>query len=125
MLNEETDRKAALGSIVLYKKNASVYKENGTDSTTIKMHLLFAHLESRLLAYGTVSFFVEDSMESIHVMVNRLSRVYSSLDGECKTCCIIKSITAAKQQSLAVQSNNKMKEEKEKSVGREMDKKRR
>ncbi len=58
-------------------------------------------------------------------MVNRLSRVYSSLDGERKTRCIIKSIIAAKQQSLAVQSINKMKEEKKKAVGRETGKKRR
>jgi hypothetical protein len=73
------------------------------------MHLLFAHHETRLPAYGTVVLCVEDSMESIHAMVNRLSRVYSSLDGERKTHCIVKSITASKQQLLAVQSNKKKK----------------
>jgi hypothetical protein len=84
------------------------------------MHLLFAHPESHLGAYGTVVFFFsEDSMESIHVVVNRLSRVYSLLYGERKTCCIIKSRTASKQQSLAVQSNTTRKEKKETIAGKE------
>lgn len=74
------------------------------------MHLLFAHHETRLPAYGTVVLCVEDSMESIHAMANRLSGVYSSLDGERKTCCIVKSLTASKQQLLAVQSKKKRRE---------------
>jgi hypothetical protein len=69
------------------------------------MHLLFAHLQDRLSAYHTVNLFSEDSMESIHAVINRLDRVYASLDSEWKTKAILQSITATKKQSVAVQSN--------------------
>jgi hypothetical protein len=82
--------------LLLYtKKFASVYKESSSNSIKIKMHLLLAHLELHLLKYGTVSLFAEDSMESIHALLNKLRREYASLDGERKTKCIIKLIAAS------------------------------
>lgn len=39
------------------------------------MHLLFSHLESQLDFYGMIGLFLEDSMESIHALVNQLSHV--------------------------------------------------
>ena len=61
---------------------ASTYKEKSLENFTIKMHLLFTHAQQQLQIYGTLGFFSEDSMESIHALINRFSRVYASLDGE-------------------------------------------
>jgi hypothetical protein len=44
-------------------------------------------------------------MQSIHAFINRLDRIYASLDSEQKTKAILQSITATKKQSVAVQSN--------------------
>jgi hypothetical protein len=68
------------------------------------MHLLFAHLQSHLERYHTAGLFSEDSMESIHAVINRLDRVYASLDSERKTKAILQSITATKKRSLAKQN---------------------
>lgn len=43
-------------------------------------------------------------MESIHAFINRLDKVYASLDSERKTKAILQSITATKKLSVAIQS---------------------
>lgn len=63
------------------------------------MHILFGHLEQRLLMYGTIGFFTENCMEYIHAMVNWLRRIHA-LDGERRTQSIVKAITAAKEKPL-------------------------
>jgi hypothetical protein len=80
------------------------YKEKSSSNITYKMHLLFAHLEDRLKTYRTIGLFSEDSMESIHAVVNRLDRVYASLDSERKTKAILQSLEATKKRSLTKQS---------------------
>ncbi len=54
-------------------------------------------------------------MESIHAFINRLDRVYASLDSEQKTKAILQSITVTKKQSVAI---NKL--SKSDSAGNEM-----
>ena len=49
---------------------ASMYKEKSTENITIKMYLLFTHAQQQLQIYGTLGFFSEDSMESIHALIN-------------------------------------------------------
>jgi hypothetical protein len=87
------------------KEFSNQYKNKSSSNVTYKMHLLFAHLQDRLSTYHTVGLFSEDSMESIHAVINRLDRVYASLDSERKTKAILQSITATKKRSVAVQSN--------------------
>jgi hypothetical protein len=71
---------------------AEQYKEKSNCNVTYKMHLLFAHLQHHIEKYQTVGIFSEDSMESIHAIVNRLDRVYASLDSEWKTKAILQSL---------------------------------
>jgi hypothetical protein len=60
------------------------------------MHLLFAHLQHHIEKYHAVGLFSEDSMDSIHAIINRLDRVYASLDSERKTKAILQLLTARK-----------------------------
>jgi hypothetical protein len=93
------------------------YKTKSSSNVTYKMHLLFAHMQGRLSTYHTIGLFSEDSMESIHAFINRLDRVYVSLDSERKTKAILQSITATKKRSVAIQSNKLSKSD---SAGNEM-----
>jgi hypothetical protein len=68
------------------------------------MHLLFAHLEDRLKTYCTIGLFSKDIMESIRAVVNKLERVYASLDRERKTKAILQSLEATKKRSQTKQS---------------------
>jgi hypothetical protein len=49
---------------------AQEYKHRSTENITIKMHWLVCHSKDLLLRYGTLGLFSEDSLESIHAMVN-------------------------------------------------------
>jgi hypothetical protein len=60
------------------------------------MHLLFSYLQHCIEKYYTVGLFSEDSMESIHAVLNRLDPVYASLDSEKKAKAILQSLTATK-----------------------------
>ncbi len=55
------------------KEFALQYKEKSSCNVTYKMHLLFAHLQSHLESYHIVGLLSEDSMESIHAVINRLT----------------------------------------------------
>jgi hypothetical protein len=83
---------------------AQQYKQKSSCNVTYKMHILFAHLQRHLATYETVGLFSEDSMESIHAAINRLDRVYASLNSERKTKAILQSLTATKKRSLAKQN---------------------
>jgi len=77
------------------------------ESVIYKMHILFDHLKERLTRYGTVGFRAEDSNEAIHAVVNKLDKVYAALDQTRKTVCILQSIKATSQRSLAQQEQKK------------------
>jgi hypothetical protein len=73
------------------------------------MHLLFAHLQHHIDKYHAIGLFSEDSMKSIHAIINRLDHVYASLDSEWKPKAILKLLTARKMWTLAKQNELVMK----------------
>eukprot|EP00590_Aulacoseira_subarctica_P003858 CAMPEP_0172421018 /NCGR_PEP_ID=MMETSP1064-20121228/7305_1 /TAXON_ID=202472 /ORGANISM="Aulacoseira subarctica , Strain CCAP 1002/5" /LENGTH=390 /DNA_ID=CAMNT_0013161213 /DNA_START=695 /DNA_END=1864 /DNA_ORIENTATION=- len=98
------------------KNFVSVYTAKSKESIICKMHLLFAHLEKQLSTYGTIGFWSEDSNEAAHAAVNRLDRVFASLDKTRKTLSILCSLKEAAKRSLVKQST---KQEKKYKTGKE------
>jgi hypothetical protein len=58
------------------------YVDKSNRSITIKIHMLHDHVEKQLKTYGTIRLFAEDSVKSIHVIVNILAHWYAVLDPE-------------------------------------------
>jgi hypothetical protein len=59
--------------------NAYIDNPSG-GSVTSKLHFLRHRTRWMLELYGTLGFFAEDSIESIHAMVNRLASRFQALD---------------------------------------------
>ncbi len=50
-----------------------------------------------LFRYGTLGFFAEDSMESIHAIVNALARIFAALDMKRRLVQIMRGLASRKQ----------------------------
>ena len=87
-------------------------------SVTIKLHILIFHVKEMLDTYGTVGLFAEDSLESIHAVVNQLSRQYASLDRKRKVKQVYRNLAARSKCSERQQSDKKKagKETKKRSI---------
>ena len=57
------------------KSFCEVYVKNTKGSITIKIHLLSAHLMEQISLYSAIGVFCEDSLESIHAIVNLVARI--------------------------------------------------
>jgi hypothetical protein len=85
------------------------YVENCDGSVTTKIHLLVVHAERYLRTYGTIGFFTEDALESIHAIVNRLAVRYAALDKTRRGTQILRAMASRKSEML-----DRVKEETEK-----------
>ena len=61
------------------------------------MHILAAHLAEQIGIYGTIGMFCEDSLESIHAIVNSVARIYASAPAKERTGLVFQSLHARKQ----------------------------
>jgi hypothetical protein len=61
------------------KKFGEAYFSKTIGSQTPKLHHLFNHVHYFLVTYGTVGFFAEDAVESIHAIFNTNSRRFAAL----------------------------------------------
>ena len=73
----------------------------GTGSITIKIHMLVFHTQFFLQIYGTIGFWAEDSVESIHAIANALARRYAALSPEMRATCIFRALAARKTRQAA------------------------
>jgi di/tripeptidase len=85
------------------------YIDNCDGSVTTKIHLLVMHAEWYLRTYGTIGFFTEDALESIHAIVNRLAKTYAALDKTRRGTQILRAMASRKSEML-----DRVKEETEK-----------
>lgn len=69
----------------------------GPGSITIKIHMLVFHALIFLDEYGTIGFWTEDAVESIHAIVNTLARRYAALDLGRRAHQVLRMLTARKQ----------------------------
>jgi hypothetical protein len=76
------------------------YIDNCEGSVTTKLHLLIAHAKWYLLTYGTIGFFTEDALESIHAIVNRLAVTYAALDKTRRGTQILRAMASRKSEML-------------------------
>jgi len=76
------------------------YIENCDGSVTTKIHLLVMHAKWYLRTYGTIGFFTEDALESIHAIVNRLAKTYASLDKTRRGTQILRAMASRKSEML-------------------------
>jgi hypothetical protein len=75
-------------------------KNTVAKSVTIKMHHFLEHIMPIVRMYGTLGFFAEDGIESIHVVVNKNARTYQTVKGLNQWGCMIKSKSVASIQHL-------------------------
>ena len=87
--------------IVNIEKFWEAYIKHSNGSVTLKIHQMVSHTQEWLKIYGTVGLFTEDSVESIHAIVNALARRYASLDKERKATQIMRAIESRKMMSNA------------------------
>jgi hypothetical protein len=71
--------------ITYIEEFGELFTKNTMKNPTPKMHSLFPHAEACLKKYGTVGLFVEDSLEVIYELVNRIVAAFQSLDGDHQT----------------------------------------
>ena len=83
------------------------YVDKSDGSITIKIHMLRDHVKKQLNAYGTIGLFVEDSVESIHAIVNILARRYAALDPERRSTQVMRALAMRNQMSLSKLSRMK------------------
>jgi hypothetical protein len=76
--------------------------DGSSGSTTIKIHHLVFHTTEVLDTYGTIGFWAEDAVESIHAIVNVLSRRYAALDPSRRATQIMRASEARKEAKSAV-----------------------
>ena len=76
------------------------YVDNCEGSVTTKLHLLIAHAKWYLLTYGTIGFFTEDALESIHAIVNWLAITYAALDKTRRGTQILRAMASRKSEML-------------------------
>ena len=74
----------------------NAYTTHSKGSVTIKIHLLLAHMSHMLDLYGTVGIFAEDSIESIHHIVNTYSRIYAMTPAKKRIENVYKRLEARK-----------------------------
>ena len=95
-LLDEDAREELLEAI---KQFWEAYIACSTGSVTIKMHFLVHHTELMLNLFGTIGFFAEDSMESIHAIVNRLAIRFAAIDKRGRCIQVLRVLAARKTQS--------------------------
>jgi hypothetical protein len=93
------------------------YIDDSKGSITIKIHMLVDHVEKQLNKYGTIGLFVEDSVESIHALVNIYNRRYAALDPEWRATQVMRVLEMQKKMSAPKRSR-------EKEAGKNINKKR-
>jgi len=97
-LLDEFEREELLESIKLFWE--AYITSSGSGSVTTKIHFLVHHTAQMLNLYGTIGFFAEDSMESIHAIVNELAYQFASLDKSRKCTQILRVLAARKTQAM-------------------------
>jgi hypothetical protein len=75
-------------------------KNTVANSVTIKTHHLFEHIIPIVRMCGTIGFFAEDGLESIHVLVNKKTRMYQTFKGVKQWERIIQSKAVASMRNL-------------------------
>ena len=90
------------------------YKEKTNGSITIKLHILAAHLAEQIATFGTIGMFCEDSLESIHAIVNSVARVYSMAPPKERAGLVFKSLHARKR---GKRNDDKLEKSKKKLTG--------
>jgi hypothetical protein len=76
------------------------YIDNCEGSVATKICLLVMHAKWYLRRYGTIGFFTEDTLESIHAIVNRLAKMYASLDKTRRGTQILRTMASRKSEML-------------------------
>jgi predicted hotdog family 3-hydroxylacyl-ACP dehydratase len=82
------------------------YIECTSGSVTVKLHFLIMHTKQLLFAYGTIGFWAEDAVESIHAIVNLLARRYAALDPKRRAVQVFRSLHARQQEATANHLNS-------------------
>ena len=99
------------------KSFCEVYIQNTKGSITIKIHLMEAHLMEQISLYGTIGVLCEDSLESIHAIVNSVARIYATTPANKWAGLVFKTLHARKQGKRSVNIYIKMKKSKKQLSG--------
>ena len=84
---------------------------------TLKIHHLMDPTKYVLDKYGTIGFFCEDPVESIHAIVNILSRQYVSLESKRKATQVFRALSS-RQNKNKKQKNERTDDKKKQSTKR-------
>jgi hypothetical protein len=67
------------------KRYYNLLVENlGVDSITIKMHIMFEHMNEQLDEYGSIGLFAEDGLEYVHQVFNQIDDMINGVEGDLK-----------------------------------------
>jgi len=98
-LLDETQREELLEAINEFWE---AYIGLSKGSITTKIHFLVHHTELMLKLYGTIGFFAEDSMESIHAIVNALANQFAALDKSRRCTQVLRVLASRKMSSMDI-----------------------
>lgn len=73
------------------------YHKNCSGSVTLKIHHMVSHTKLLLGATDAVGLWAEDSVESIHAIVNSLTRQYATLDGSRRAKQVFRAVYARQE----------------------------
>jgi len=82
-----------------YVRHNRMLIDDSAGSVTIKIHQLVDHTAKQLTEYGTIGLLAEDSVESIHAIVNVLARWYATLDSNRRSTQVMRALTMRKMTS--------------------------
>jgi hypothetical protein len=89
---KNTKRAAQDSLLAEIKAFNKLYDENMTANTiTVRMHRLFSHVEPVLRKYGTIGFFDEDGLTSVHCVTNKYGGTFQTAKSDKQMECIINS----------------------------------
>ena len=94
------------------------HKEKIGNAFTKKMHHLLCHVAKFIDTYGTVGFFTEDALESIHARVNYFVARFASLDPERRVRQVVRSLASDKKSKMRRESRRKVNETTKKPTSR-------
>ena len=101
---EPNEHTTLLNSIAEFR---DAYMDKSKGSITIKIHMLFNHVKKQLNKYGTIGLFVEDSVKSIHAIVNILAHWYAALNPERRSTQVMRALAMWNKTSISKLSRKK------------------